>query len=91
MQKKCGNYYPSTKNYRDVYFRGMKAFRESTSLIKQYYNFNDMELKAYKLYARILMISAPWNQEAFSEYLKNDKYKEKIIELLYLIEGVNLN
>lgn len=69
----------------------MKAFRESTSLIKQYYNFNDMELKAYKLYARILMISAPWNQEAFSEYLKNDKYKEKIIELLYLIEGVNLN
>ena len=66
------------------------AFKDNTTLIQNYYEFEELELQAYKKYAWISLISGYWNQYAFCEYLKNDKYKNKIIELLILINHADL-
>lgn len=55
------------------------------SVIDSYHGQEDIrhkEMIAYKLYAKIAMLSAYWNPCAFSEYLKNKKYREKITALL---------
>lgn len=41
------------------------SFDKSTELIREYYNFTDLELKAYYLYAKIYMFSSYANASAF--------------------------
>ena len=63
----------------------MDAYHRNTELISQYYSFTEQEFFAYKLYSKIAMISAYWNTTAFAEYLKQEKYKVKIEEIIKLI------
>lgn len=65
----------------------MNAYYESTKTIQEYYDFSDMEWRAYELYSRIVLISGYINTWAYSEFLKSEKHKEKIVELLWLIEN----
>lgn len=90
-----GNFYYTDEimeqySAQEIFEMVMNSYMENTSLIQQYYDFDAKEAKAYKLYAKIVMFSGAVNQEAFSEYLKTEKYKEKIVELLYLIGKVEL-
>ena len=75
-------------NAKEIFDMIMNSYIESTSLIKEYYEFGDNEMKAYHLYSKIAMISGYWNQYAFCKYLKNEQYKEKIMELLKLVMQV---
>jgi len=85
-----GNYFYEEENFgqytaQEIYTMLINAFEKNTHLIQQYYTFSDLEYYGYKLYVKIAMISGYWNQCAFSEYLKNEKYKDKVVELLGLI------
>ena len=63
----------------------LDAYHRGTELICQHYTFTEQELFAYRLYSKIAMISAYWNTSAFGEYLQQEKYKEKIAEIIELI------
>jgi len=63
----------------------LDAFHRSTALIRQHYSFTEAEFSAYLLYGKIAMISAYWNTSTFAEYLKQEKYKEKIAAIIALI------
>ena len=63
----------------------LDAFRRSTALIREHYSFTDQEYSAYLNYGKIAMISAYWNTSTFVEYLKQEKYKEKIAAIIALI------
>ena len=68
----------------------LKAFHQSTALICEHYSFTEQEFSAYQIYGKIAMISAYWNTSAFAEYLKQEKYKEKIAAIIALILDENL-
>ena len=63
----------------------LDTFRRSTALIREHYSFTEPEYSAYQNYGKIAMISAYWNTSTFSEYLKQEKYKEKIAAIIALI------
>ena len=63
----------------------LDAFHRSTELTCQHYSFTEQEFYAYRLYAKIVMISAYWNTSTFGEYLQQEKYKAKIAEIIDLI------
>ena len=63
----------------------LDAFRRSTALIREHYSFTEPEYSAYQNYGKIAMISAYWNTSTFAEYLKQEKYKEKIAAIIALI------
>lgn len=63
----------------------LDAFHQSTALICEHYSFTEQEFSAYLLYGKIAMISAYWNTSTFAEYLKQEKYKEKIAAIIALI------
>jgi hypothetical protein len=69
----------------------LDAYRRSTELIRQYYSFTKKELIAYRLYSKIAMFSAYWNTSAFAEYLRQEKYRAKIAEIIELILDVELS
>lgn len=63
----------------------LDAFHRSTALIRAHYSFTEQEYSAYRHYGKIAMISAYWNTSTFAEYLKQEKYKEKIAAIIALI------
>ena len=63
----------------------LDAFRRSTALIREHYSFTEQEFSAYQIYGKIAMISAYWNTSTFAEYLKQEKYKEKIAAIIVQI------
>lgn len=63
----------------------LDAFHRSTVLIRAHYSFTEQEYSAYQYYGKIAMISAYWNTSTFAEYLKQEKYKEKIAAIIALI------
>ena len=67
------------------------AFRRSTALIREHYSFTEQEFSAYLLYGKIAMISAYWNASTFGEYLKQEKYKDKIVAIIELILAEDLS
>ena len=69
----------------------LDAFRQSTALICEHYSFTRQEYSAYQLYGKIAMISAYWNTSAFAEYLKQEKYKDKIASIIELILDEDLS
>lgn len=90
-----GNYYYTDEiierySAQEIFDMVMNSYTENTILIQQYYDFTNQEFSAYKLYSKITMICGYCNQYVFSECIKNKKYKDKIIELLYLIHDVRL-
>ena len=70
---------------QDIFRMLIDVFEKNTSLIQQYYTFDELEYHGYKLYVKIAMISGYWNQCVFSEYIKNRKHKDKVVNLLQLI------
>lgn len=68
----------------------LDAFHQSTALIREHYSFTKQEYSAYQNYGKIAMISAYWNTSTFAEYLKQEKYKEKIAAIIALILDENL-
>lgn len=73
-----------------IYTNVVKSFYKATKLIKKYYNFTNIEEKTYYLYAKLVMISGYVNVSAFKNYLKQDKYKYKTIEVLKKILSTSL-
>lgn len=69
----------------------LDAFHQSTALIREHYSFTAREYSAYQHYGKIAMISAYWNASTFGEYLKQEKYKEKIAAIIDLILNEDLN
>ena len=69
----------------------LDAFRRSTALIREHYSFTEQEFSAYLLYGKIAMISAYWNASTFGEYLKQEKYKDKIAAIIELILDEDLS
>ena len=69
----------------------LDAFHQSTALIREHYSFTVREFSAYQIYGKIAMISAYWNASTFGEYLKQEKYKEKIAAIIDLILNEDLN
>ena len=69
----------------------LDAFRQSTALICEHYSFTEQEFSAYLLYGKIAMISAYWNASTFGEYLKQEKYKDKIVAIIELILAEDLS
>ena len=67
------------------------AFQRSTALIREHYSFTEQEFSAYLNYGKIAMISAYWNTSTFAEYLKQEKYKEKIAAIIALILNEDLS
>ena len=67
------------------------AFLRSTVLIREHYSFTEQEFSAYLLYGKIAMISAYWNASTFGEYLKQEKYKDKIAAIIELILDEDLS
>ena len=67
------------------------AFLRSTVLIREHYSFTEQEFSAYLLYGKIAMISAYWNASTFGEYLKQEKYKDKIAAIIELILSEDLS
>ncbi len=85
-----GNYFyedeiMQSKSAKEIFDMVISSFTKSTDLIKQYYAFEDREYEAYLLYAKIAMVCGYWNQYAFSEYIKRNEYKGKIVELLRML------
>ena len=76
---------PDKHTSREVLQILLEAFRQSTALICEHYSFTEQEFSAYQIYGKIAMISAYWNTSAFAEYLKQEKYKEKIAAIIALI------
>jgi len=68
----------------------LDAYHRSTDLICQHYSFTELEFFAYRLYSKIAMFSAYWNTSAFAEYLKQEKYKDKIASIIELILAEDL-
>ena len=68
----------------------LDAFRRSTALIRVHYSFTEQEFSAYQIYGKIAMISAYWNASTFGEYLKQEKYKDKIVAIIELILAEDL-
>ena len=72
----------------DIFKKTIQAFQKNTKMLEEYFSFSEMEKEAYKLYARIVLISSYPNVSAFQYFIKNEKYKEKAIELLnYYVDG----
>ena len=71
----------------EVFDKMMVAYKDSTRCIQKFYQFTSEEKRAYQLYSQIVLISGYMNQWAYSEFLKSEKYKDKIIRVLWLIEG----
>ena len=67
------------------------AFLRSTVLIREHYSFTEQEFSAYLLYGKIAMISAYWNASTFGEYLKQEKYKDKIAAIIELVLDEDLS
>lgn len=63
----------------------LESYRYSTELLRQNYSFTPQEEIAYWLYSKIVMISGYVNTAAFSEYLKQERYRHKVIQLVNLI------
>lgn len=74
----------------EVFQMIMESYWHSTDVISQCYSFTEQEIFAYRLYSKIVMTSGYVNQAAFSEYLKGEKPRHKVIELLNLIYECNL-
>ena len=71
----------------EIFDRMMFAYIDSTKNIQKYYQFSREEKRAYELYSCVVLISGYMNQWAYSEFLKSEKYKVKMVELLWLVEG----
>lgn len=69
----------------------LDAFHQSTALIQAHYSFTEQEFSAYQIYGKIAMISAYWNASTFGEYLKQEKYKDKIVTIIELILAEDLS
>ena len=63
----------------------LDAYHRGTDLICQHYSFTELEFFAYRLYSQIAMFSAYWNTSAFAEFLRQEKYKDKIAAIIELI------
>lgn len=74
--------YMNKLDAKEIFQETIKAFQKNTDVLKKHYSFSETELYAYKLYARIVLISSYPNVSAFQYFLKNEKYKEKTIHLL---------
>ena len=75
----------------EIFKKTLEAFGENTKVLEEYYSFSETEKLAYKLYARIVLISGCPNVCAFCYFLKNEEYKEKGKELLGLFAEGNLD
>ena len=69
----------------------LDAFHQSTALIREHYSFTMREFSAYQIYGKIAMISAYWNASTFGEYLKQEKYKDKIVAIIEQILDEDLS
>lgn len=69
----------------------LDAYRRSTKLTCQHYQFTQSEFQAYRLYSKIVMISAYWNTAAFGEYLKQERFKDKIAQIIERILNEDLS
>ena len=69
----------------------LDAFHQSTVLICKHYSFTGQEFSAYQIYGKIAMISAYWNTSAFAEYLQQERYKDKIAEIIERILNTDLS
>ena len=90
-----GNYFYEEEFFgrfsaQDIFKMLVQAFKKNTELVRKYYTFDRTEYDAYLLYAKIAMISGYWNQCAFSEYLKTEQHKDKVVDLLRLIISCSL-
>ena len=74
--------YMNKLDAKEIFQETIKAFQKNTDVLKKHYSFSETEMYAYKLYARIVLISSYPNVSAFQYFLKNEKYKEKTIQLL---------
>lgn len=63
----------------------MDSYAESTARIRALYPFTAEELDAYRLCAKIVVISGYVNTAAFSEFLSREETHAKTVELLRLI------
>lgn len=71
-----------------IYKKTMEAFKENTKILESNYNFSELERVAYKLYAKLVLISSYPNLKAFQYFFKNEKYNQKAREvLLYFMDG----
>lgn len=77
--------------YNQLLDKIIESYKDSTRIIKNLYQFSEEEFQAYLNYSMIVMFSGYVNQAAFSEYLKTDKYKNKIINLLKAMVKLDLN
>ncbi len=87
-----GNYFYTDEIFdacsaSEIFDKVWNSYRENTILIKQHYQFTEQEFYAYKLYSKIVILFGYWNQWAYSEYAKNEKYRVKALELLRLVLG----
>ena len=90
-----GNYFYEEEFFgrfsaQDIFKMLVQAFKKNTELVRKYYTFDRTEYDAYLLYAKIAMISGYWNQCAFSEYLKTEQHKDKVVDMLRLIISCSL-
>ncbi len=85
-----GNFYYTEEMMQEhtaeeIFSRMLRSYEESTAEICRHYRFTEQEFYAYRLYSQIVMISGYVNQAAFSEFLRDERYREKTIQLLCLI------
>lgn len=71
-----------------VYDNVMDSFWSATQIIKEHYSFDDLELNAYYMYAKLVLMSGYVNVCAFMEYLQSDY--ESALMLLKLIVDTQL-
>ena len=69
----------------------LDAYRRGTELICRHYSFTEQEFFAYRLYSQIAMFSAYWNTSAFAEFLQQEKYKDRIAEIIERILNTDLS
>ncbi len=72
----------------DIFETMMFAYEESSNWIHKNYQFSLEEERAYELYSCVVLISGYMNQWAYSEFLRSEKYKGKIINVMWLVERI---
>ncbi|MCD7822843.1 MAG: hypothetical protein LUG86_02300 [Oscillospiraceae bacterium] len=89
-----GNYYYTDEIFdshtgSEIFEMVLNSYQANTALLRQYYHFTEQEFYAYKLYSKLVILFGYWNQYAYSEYAKSEKYRKKSLELLHLILKTN--
>ena len=65
----------------------ISSYSKGTEVICRYYDFEPLEYQAYLLYSKIVIIFRWCDQNAFSEYLQGNQFRDKTIRLLELISA----